>query len=107
MFKFDKELNGKQSEPNCKIDGEFYHSIGNVDKMIEKEGLDTVEKVAQKIGSLAEKSFSNTNVIEDVHDKIRQINELSQGFSFTGEPAQILNQKKKKLFVIKTNDPQS
>ena len=74
MFKYDKELNGKQFEPNCKIDGEFYHAIGNLDRMIEREKLNTVEKVAKRINLLTERGFMQTNVIEDVNDKVRQVN---------------------------------
>jgi hypothetical protein len=51
--------------------------------MIQKEKLDTVEKVAHKINSLTESGFTQTNVIEDVHDKIRHLNEQVNGFSFT------------------------
>ncbi len=49
-------------------------------------------------------------MIEDVSDKIRQLNEQVSGFSFTGESKKDENhntKKQKKLFVVKTSDPQS
>ncbi len=78
--------------------------------MIQKEKLDSVEKVAQKINLLTERGFTQTNVIEDMNDKMRQLSEQVNGFSFTGESKtneHKLTQKQKKLFVVKTSDPQS
>lgn len=49
-------------------------------------------------------------MIEDVSDKIRQLSEQVNGFSFTGESKKDENhttKKQKKLFVVKTGDPQS
>ncbi len=78
--------------------------------MVQKEKLDTVEKVAQKINFLTDRGFIQTNVIEDVNDKIRQLNEQVNGFSFTVDNRDAKNsnnQRQKKLFVVKTSDPQS
>ena len=59
---------------------------------------------------MTERGFTQTNVIEDVSDKIRQLSEQVNGFSFTGESKKDENhttKKQKKLFVVKSSDPQS
>lgn len=33
LYRYDKELNGRQSEPNSQIEGEFYHVVQNFDKL--------------------------------------------------------------------------
>ena len=80
--------------------------------MIERERLDTVKKVAKRINLLTERGFMQTNVIEDVNDKVRQLNEQVGGFSFnTGDHQDAKDNKNKqrqqKLLVVKTSDPQS